>query len=180
MHYTANGGDTPDFTVPLRRIFYEILDIILVGIDLRFTSVTMDTIAACDMVTNKREYSGNDFSDRLGINITECESKYFKHFSTEKLDKDATLLDILNVCDKEMFPNVYDLLLSLVVCPISSVCVECFFSTVNRVMIPSRKNMTSQRLNHLCILSFNRDLTKHIEANVNLVKIQYHKLHKSS
>ena len=55
--YAANGGNTtPDFTVPLWKKFYELIDIILVGIDLRFTSNAMDIIAVCDVVTNESIY----------------------------------------------------------------------------------------------------------------------------
>ena len=57
------------------------------------------------------------------------------------------------------FPNIYSLLLTIAVCPISSVSVERFFSTVNRGMIPTRKSMTVERLNNLCVLSVEHDLT---------------------
>ena len=155
MQFSTNG-DPMDTDTPLRRIFFEIIDIILVGIELRFTNEAMDIIAVSDMVVNQRMVSSNDF--------------------TKRLDRTAGLLDILKICNKETFPNVHSLLLSLAVCPISSVTVERFFSTVNRVMILSRKSLSAQRLNDLCILSVERDLTLYLENHVNLVKTEYRKL----
>ena len=99
------------------------------------------------------------------------------HFLTN--DQSAGLLDILKICKRDTFPNVHSLLLSLAVCPISSVCVERFFSTVNRVMIPSRKSMGTKRLNNLCLLSVERDLTLYLQKNVKLVKAEYRKLLKT-
>ena len=174
MQFSTNG-DPMDTDTPLRRIF-EIIDIILVKIELRFTNEGMDIIAASDMVVNQRMFSSNDFTERLDIQIPECESQFFKNYCEDKLDRTAGLLDILKICNKETFPNVHSLLLSLAVCPISSVTVERFFSTVNRVMIPSRKSMSAQRLNDLCILSVERDLTLYLENHVNLVKTEYRKL----
>ena len=172
----STNGDPMDTDTPLRRIFFEIIDIILVGIELRFTNEAMDIIAASDMVVNQRMFSSNDFTERLDIQIPECESQFFKNYCEDELDRTAGLLDILKICNKETFPNVHSLLLSLAVCPISSVTVERFFSTVNRVMIPSRKSMSAQRLNDLCILSVERDLTLYLENHVNLVKTEYRKL----
>ena len=153
------GESLVDYTVPLRRIFYEILDIVLAGIELRFTSQALDILAACDLVINQRNFTNNKFTERCNITIPEYQSNFFKHYCSNRLEEGAQLLDILNICKKTDLPEVHEFLLSLAVCPISSVSVERFFSTVNRVMIPSRKSMTSKRLNDLCLLSFEHDLT---------------------
>ena len=75
-----------------------------------------------------------------------------------------------------IFPNIHTLLISLSVCLISSVSVERFFSKVNHVMVPSRRSMTSERLNNLCFLSFERDITLYLEKKLQLVKSEYNKL----
>ena len=87
--------------------------------------------------------------------------------------------DVLRIYRKETFPNIYSLLLTLAVCPISSVSVERFFSTVNKGMIPTRKSMTVERLNNLCVLSVEHDLTlryswkkKRIYVEGRAIKIQ--------
>ena len=54
------------------------------------------------------------------------------------------------------------------------------FSKVNIVMIKGRKSMSSEILNHLCLLSFERDLTLHLEANLKLVRLEFYKLNKAS
>ena len=95
-----------DTDTPLRRIFFEIIDIILVGIELRFTNEAIDIIATSDMVVNQRMFSSNDFTERLDIQIPECESQFFKNYCEDKLDRTAGLLDILKICNKETFPNV--------------------------------------------------------------------------
>ena len=93
----STNGDRMDTDTPLRRIFFEIIDIILVGIELRFTNEAMDIIAASDMVVNQRMFSSNDFTERLDIQIPECESQFFKNYCEDKLDRTAGLLDIKNL-----------------------------------------------------------------------------------
>ena len=151
----------------------------MVGIELRFTSEAMDIVEACDQVVNQRTFSGNAFTERMDIEIPDAESQFFKHYCNDKLDQSAGLLDILKICKRDTFPNVHSLLLSLAVCPISSVCMERFFYTVNRVRIPSRKSMGTKKLNNLCLLSVERDLTLYLQKNVKLVKAEYRKLLKT-
>ena len=50
-------------------------------------------------------------------------------------------------------------MLTVAVSPISSESVETFFSTVNKGMIPTKKSMTVVRLNDLCVLFVDHDLT---------------------
>ena len=103
-----------------------------------------------------------------------------KHFCDDQIDR---LRDILRIYRKETFPNIYSLLLTLAVCPISSVSVERFFSTVNKGMIPTRKSMTVERLNNLCVLSVELEhdliLRYSWKKSINLVKSEYRKLLKS-
>ena len=76
LQFSVNGVATE---TPLRRIFYELLDIIMVGIELRFTSEAMDIVEACDQVVNQRTFSGNAFTERMDIEIPDAESQFFKH-----------------------------------------------------------------------------------------------------
>ena len=85
----------------------------MVGIELRFTSEAMDIVEACDQVVNQRTFSGNAFTERMDIEIPDAESQFFKHYSNDKLDQSAGLLDIIKICKRDTFPNVYSLLLSL-------------------------------------------------------------------
>ena len=95
----------------------------MVGIELRFTSEAMDIVEACDQVVNQRTFSGNAFTERMDIEIPDAESQFFKHYSNDKLDQSAGLLDILKICKRDTFPNVYSLLLSLAV---TSLCGKVF------------------------------------------------------
>ena len=79
LHFT-NKGNATNTDTPLRRIFNEILDILLVGIELRFTDEAMDIIEAGDLAMNKKNFSYNSLTKRLQIEIPECESTFFKHF----------------------------------------------------------------------------------------------------
>ena len=172
LKYCQKADGTIDSKLPLRKIFYEIIDLILNGIEMRFGDEAMDIIGTMDQVTNQRKFQS---CERLNIIIPDHEGTHFKAFIDNRLAESDSLLDTLNVCDQNIFPNIFQLLLSLAVCPISSVTVERFFSKVNSVMIPSRQSMTSKRLKNLCLLSFERDITARLEKNIARVKSEYYK-----
>ena len=139
---------------------------------------------AMDKVLNGNQYTDIMLCRNLGFMIPDHEGLLFKHYCAEKLSssdsesESLTLLDRLNACKKDVFPNVHKLLVCLSVCPISSVTVERFFSKLNHIMIPSRQSMTTKRLNNLCVLSFERDIVLTLERNLHYVRKEYEKLNK--
>ena len=70
-----------------------------------------------------------------------------------------TLIDLLDVIDKDIFPDVYNLYQILVAIPQTSCKVERMFSSVKRIKTRLRSQMTTVRLNNLTLLSIEKDIT---------------------
>ena len=83
-------------------------------------------------------------------------------------------MDYLDICDKGVFTKVHEFLTCLIICPVTSVSVERLFLTMKRVHTASRKSMSMKRLSHLCMLSFEREITQSLEDNpirvINMLK----------
>ena len=71
-----------------------------------------------------------------------------------------TLLKVLDVCPYSVFGSVHSFLKALITLPLTTCSVERLFSSVQRVKTALRSTMTSNRLNGLCLLAFERDLTE--------------------
>ena len=68
-------------------------------------------------------------------------------------------MDVLDVIDKDIFPDVYNLYQILVTVPQTSCKVERMFSSVKRIKTRLRSQMTTVRLNNLALLSIEKDIT---------------------
>ena len=170
-----------DFESKLKSIYYEIIDLIQTEIKLRFSQESLDIYNAAEAVIKTQDFSGGAFANRVGINVAEVEAKHFKGHCIKKLKlKDSSLIDYLQECEsvKSTFPNVHNLLEALVTCPTTSVSVERLFSTVQRVHSPYRKKMTIERLNDLCILSFEREATTKLQGDLNRIRRIFRQLSK--
>ena len=80
---------------------------------------------------------------------------------------------------EDIFPGVYQLLTSIIVYPISSVTVERLFSTLKRIDAPNRRSMGTERLNQLCFLSLETELTRRMQSSPGLVVTALKKLNSS-
>ena len=70
-----------------------------------------------------------------------------------------TLDKVLDVCPVSAFPSVHYFLKALITLPMTTCNVERLFSSVKIVKSARRTTMSTARLNSLCLLSFERDLS---------------------
>ena len=94
------------------------------------------------------------------INIKDCEIEVFRSFiARQDESKLETLIDVLDIIDKDIFPDVYSLYQILVTIPQTSCKVERMFSSVKRIQTRLRSQMTTERLSNLALLSIEKDVT---------------------
>ncbi|KAJ4935952.1 hypothetical protein JOQ06_017477 [Pogonophryne albipinna] len=74
-----------------------------------------------------------------------------------------SLVEVLDSCPTDIFPQMNRLLRALVTLPITSCTLERVFSTVSRVKTGVRASMNTDRLNSLSLLSFERELTESLD-----------------
>lgn len=78
-------------------------------------------------------------------------------------EKKETLVEVLDACPRDIFPNMNSLLRALLTLPMTTCTVERLFSAVNRIKTGTRATMLTDRLNSLSLLSFERELTDSLE-----------------
>ena len=95
-------------------------------------------------------------------------SKYLK----SNVDKNADLQHILDALFtvKSAFPCVYRLYAGAVTMGISTAVCENSFSTLTRILRPTRRSMSPERLSQLIVLAFKKELTSNIDME-EFVKI---------
>ena len=120
--------------------------------------------AACSLPNsqnflNKQEL--NTISELYAIDIKDCEIEVFRSFiawqDESQLD---TLIDVLDVIDKDIFPDIYNLYQILVTILQTSCKVERMFSSVKRIKTRLRSQITTVRLNNLALLSIEKDILR--------------------
>ena len=85
--------------------------------------------------------------------------KVFRSFIARQDESQLeTLIDVLDIIDKDIFPDVYNLYQILVTIPQTSCKVERMFSSVKRIKTRLRSQMTSERLSNLALLSIEKDV----------------------
>ena len=96
----------------------------------------------------------------MQTNIKYCEIEVFRLFIARQ-DKSQleTLIDVLDIIDKDIFPDVYNLHQILVTIPQTSCKFERMFSSVKRIKTRLCSQMTSERLSNLALLSIEKDVT---------------------
>ena len=107
---------------------------------------------------NKQEL--NTLSELCAIDIKDCEIEVFRSFIARQDESQLdTLIDVLDVIDKDIFPDVYNLYQILMTIPQMLCKVERMFSSVKRIKTRLRSQMTTVRLNNLALLSIEKDIT---------------------
>ena len=93
--------------------------------------------------------------------IPDAEHDVFKNFikGHEQATR-FTLIDVYDVTQKDIFPNMHKLLHILITIPQTSVTVERMFSSVKRIKTRLRSRMGTIRLSALSLHSIERELSK--------------------
>jgi hypothetical protein len=77
----------------------------------------------------------------------------------EKESLPKTAISALEKCDKDYFPNMFNILKLLAVLPVSVASAERSFSSLRRLKTYLRNTTSENRLNGLALLSIHRDIT---------------------
>ena len=75
-----------------------------------------------------------------------------------------SMIEVLDSCDKGVFPNTVSLLRVLITLPVTSCSMERLFSTVSRIKSSSRATMVTGRL-ITSLLAFEGELKETLESN---------------
>lgn len=154
----------------LRHIWFESLDCQLMELNKRFSKDVYCLMKAASSFIPT--HSGFNFEtiqeltssvlkmyNKPPVPISELEF-FVKFISQKKIHN--SLIELLDDVDEDIFPNVRNVLKLLVTLPVSSCSVERLFSTVKRVKTAQRASMLTSRLNHLSLISFERELVNSI------------------
>lgn len=88
-----------------------------------------------------------------------------------------TALDVLEVCDRDMFPAIHTLIHILASLPVSVATAERSFSTLRRLKTWLRTRMVEDRLNGLALLHIHRDINVDVETIIDrFAKSKHRKL----
>ena len=136
------------------------VDEILAELDVRFGADQSGIMraAACSLPNCKNflyKQELNTLSELYAINIKDCEKEVFRSFIARQDESQLeTLIDVLDIIDKDIFPDVYNLYQILVTIPQTSCKVERMFSSVKRIKTRLRSQMTMSVsvILHSCLL----------------------------
>lgn len=94
-------------------------------------------------------------------------TKWKRELSQHK-ELPKTVLEVLDLCDQDLFPTIRSLLLILATLPVSVATAERSFSTLRRVKTWLRSRMVEDRLNGLCLLYIHRDIPVNTDRVIEL------------
>ena len=108
----------------------------------------------------------NKLLQLYSLDIRDCEIEVFRSFvARHDTSKFETLIDVLDIVDKDIFPSIYSLYQLLVTIPQTSCKVERMFSSVKRIKTHLCSKMTTVRLNSLALLSTGRDIIESLKKS---------------
>ncbi|KAI6649924.1 hypothetical protein LOD99_6288 [Oopsacas minuta] len=154
----------------LKIIWHDLDDNLLGEIDRRFSEDSMSSFHCTHNIPNRNNYCESELTQRFNMIIPESEAIMFNAFSQRSLVETPTLLDLTSICNPNIFDNISKLLNILVVCPVTTICVERLFSTVNLIHSSHRASMLTTRLCNLSLLSFETDITKKLQETPLIVE----------
>lgn len=103
-----------------------------------------------------------------GIEMDTSELNVFQQLVQRKMDgglRFSSIMEVLDACNKDVFPRINSLLRVLATLPITSCTVERLFSVVNRVKSKIRSTMVTGMLNSISLLMFERQLTEELNSD---------------
>lgn len=95
-----------------------------------------------------------DFND----NILKKEALLWKQRWIDTNEKPRNFIDALNLCDKSIFPNIFNILKTDATLPITIATKERSFSTLKRIKTYLRNSAGENRLNGSALLSIYREI----------------------
>ena len=185
----TSDGDSPDSPEAVHRpIYFQLIDLLQVELEERFASndhealiaietLLLDSIVksepSAECIAKVTSFYGND----LDPTKFEVELTIFYHqIKNEVLPKK----DIQGICEifsinnyASLYPEIYNLLKLYLVVPVASAGAERSFSTLRRVKTWMRSTMTEDRLSSLALMCVEKEVTKHLETNIEELVSQF-------
>ena len=123
-----------------------------------------------------REASGH-----YGIELDTSELNVFEQLLKRKMDgglQFSSIVEVLDSCNKDVFPRINNLIRVLETVPVTSCSVERLFSVVNRVKSKIRTTMVTDRLNSISLLMFEKELAEELDSDeiINAFKAELRRL----
>lgn len=152
----------------LRQLWNNILDRQITELNSRFQEDTYGIMQAAASFSKESQTCGlkeqlKTTCDHYAISIEDAEFTVFIQQLSRKMNMGksdfSSIMSVLDSCPDDIFPNINSLLRIIVTLPMTSCSVERLFSTTTRIKNRLRTSMTSARLNHFSLLSFERELT---------------------
>lgn len=174
----------------LRAICNELMDCQLNELNTRFHSDTYG-LMECVHLMSTRQVAGdfasvverlNEVGKRFHVTLTEAELTVFVQMKQRAFDRGnsfKSLLEVLDICNEEVFPNIHAFLRAMITLPMTSCTVERVFSSVKRIKTANRSTMLTSRLRSLCLLTFERELTVTLDYDeiIDIFKTKPRRLH---
>lgn len=149
----------------LKALWNSVLDRQISELNSRFKEDTYGVMrASASFAPESATFGDKDIlkapCDLYGIEIADAEHSVFTQHIRRKMDQDnfPTLMEILDSCPPDIFPNMNSLLRAIITLPLTSCSVERLFSATNRIQARLRSSMLTGRLNNLTLLSFEREM----------------------
>lgn len=82
-------------------------------------------------------------------------------------DRPKSFIDTINICNKSVFPNIYNMLKVCCTIPVTVATAERSFSTLKRLKTYLRNSTGERRLNGLALMSIHRDIGIDVQEVIN-------------
>lgn len=169
--------DESQETTTLKRIYYGIIDKVIVEMDERFerNSAILNAVeAACDFLNDNFEYNVLRPLTELQVQLPSPEEfSVVKTYLLNERNKpewqERTMLQSLNPV-KSAFPNTYRLFEAIETFGATTSMNESSFSALSRIDTIRRSSMTNQRLRDLAFLGFEKKRLNSLNVDVILRK----------
>ncbi|KAL4153702.1 hypothetical protein QTP88_001535 [Uroleucon formosanum] len=102
------------------------------------------------------EFYANDVDD---FDRVKSETILWNRYLTDSNKQYNSVIQILNECNPDLFPNIYKLLQTLITLPITSCEAERSFSTLKRIKSYLRNSTSERRLNGLAALNIHYEVS---------------------
>lgn len=154
----------------MRILFYEVIDNIVTQIEVRFADMSQilyfsladsskfkdySKTFPTDLVSNLDSFYKNVFDKQKLINelgVIYCDDQF------EKLNIESMLKYFVEYNFREIFPEVFKLIVLIATIPVTSTSVERHFSCLKRIKTHSRNSMKNERLSSLALISIEKEL----------------------
>ncbi|XP_034033315.1 zinc finger MYM-type protein 1-like [Thalassophryne amazonica] len=154
----------------LRHIWNDILDRQLTELDTRFQEDQYGIMKAAAAFLPQSQTFGEKESlhsvcNHYNISVRDAElAVFYEQLKRKALNENfPSLMEVLDIRPADIFPNLNRVLQVILTLPITSCSVERLFSTVGHIKNYLRSKMNTDRLNHLSLLSFEREISDSLD-----------------